>query len=116
MTARDLIPLLDAQVHCGGDRLDLELHSACGADLMSDVLAFVKEDAVLLTGLVNAQTLRTASLMDMPVIVFVRGKVPPPNLVAEAQASGLVLLTTRLTLFLACGRLYEAGLRQGAGP
>jgi len=113
MTVRAIAELLSAQVHTGEHALDRDIHSACGADLMSDVMAFVKEDVVLLTGLVNLQTVRTAHLLDIPAIVFVRGKVPEAELVDEARAAGIVLMTTNETLFLAAGRLYEAGIRKG---
>lgn len=113
MTVRAIAELLSARVHTGEHQLDFDIKSACGADLMSDVMAFVKEDVVLLTGLVNAQTVRTAHLLDIPAIVFVRGKIPDPELIDEASAAGIVLMTTKETLFLACGKLYEAGIRTG---
>lgn len=113
MTIRTIAQLLEARVHTGDHNLDFEIRSACGADLMSDVMVFVKEDVVLLTGLVNAQTVRTAHLLDIPAIVFVRGKVPEPALVEEALGNGIVLMTTNETLFIACGKLYEAGIRRG---
>jgi hypothetical protein len=80
---------------------------------MSDVMAFVKEDVVLLTGLVNAQTVRTAHLLDIPVVVFVRGKIPEQDLIDEAVQDGIVLMTTNDTLFIACGKVYEAGVHKG---
>jgi len=113
MTVRSIAELLSARVHTGDHNLDFDVKSACGADLMSDVMAFVKEDVVLLTGLVNPQTIRTAHLLDIPVVVFVRGKVPEQDLVDEAVRDGIVLLTTDDTLFIACGKLYEAGIRTG---
>lgn len=113
MKVREIVGLLDAKVFIGADQLDLEVQSACGADLMSDVMAFVKERVVLLTGLMNPQALRTADLLDIKVVVFVRGKKPTPDLVAMAEESGMILMTTKYSMFLACGRLYEAGLRGG---
>ena len=80
---------------------------------MSDVMAFVKEEVVLLTGLVNPQAILTSSLLDIKVIVFVRGKSPSAEMAALARENGMILLSTRLSMFLACGRLYEAGLRSG---
>jgi len=113
MTVRSIAELLSARVHTGDHNLDFDIKSACGADLMSDVMAFVKDDVVLLTGLVNAQTVRTANLLDIPAIVFVRGKVPEPSLIEEAIGVGIVLMTTSDTLFIACGKLYEAGIHKG---
>jgi predicted transcriptional regulator len=113
MIIREIARTLDAQVYCGENQLDMEVQSACGADLMSDVMAFVKERVVLLTGLMNPQALRTADLLDIKVIVFVRGKKPTADLVDMANESGMVLMTTKYSMFLACGRLYEAGLKSG---
>ena len=106
--------LLDAEVLCGADRIEDEVHSACGSDMMSDVLAFVKEQAVLLTGLVNLQVVRTAEMMDMKCIVFVRGKNPPADVVELADESGIVVLKTAERMYVACGKLYENGLKGGS--
>jgi len=113
MTVREIVEILDARVFIGAEGLDLEVQSACGADLMSDVMAFVKDRVVLLTGLVNPQSLRTADLLDIKVIVFVRGKKPTDDLLEMAKESGMILLSTKYSMFLACGKLYEAGLRGG---
>ncbi len=102
--------LLDAEVLCGADQLERDVHSACGSDMMSDVLAYVKDQAVLLTGLVNPQVIRTAEMMDMVCVVFVRTKTPTAEMVRLAEDSGLVLLKTDKRMYEACGKLYVAGL------
>ena len=102
--------ILDAEVLCGADQLDTEVLSACGSDFMSDVLAFVKNQAMLLTGLVNPQVVRTADMMDMKCIVFVRGKVPDQSILALAQDRGIVVMTTQLRMYTACGLLFTHGL------
>ena len=114
MTIDDVRRILSAEVVCGADRLDTEVHNACGSDMMSDVLAFVKDQSVLLTGLVNPQVVRTADMMDMVCIVFVRGKEPGTDMVELAQERGIVLMKTPLRIFTACGLLYDNGLRGGA--
>ena len=106
-TIRDL---LEAEVLCGEDRLGTHVYSACGSDMMSDVLAYVKDQAVLLTGLVNTQVVRTAEMMDMRCIVFVRSKQPTPEIVELAEESGIVLLATPKRMYEACGILYANGL------
>lgn len=113
MTVRRIAELLEARVYTGEDDLDLDVSAACGADLMSDVMAFVKEKVVLLTGLVNPQAIRTADLLDIRVVVFVRGKTPSRDMVEAARESGMILLSTNYSMFISCGRLYEAGLRAG---
>ena len=102
--------LLNAEVVCGEYQLDREVNSACGSDMMSDVLAYVKDQAVLLTGLVNSQVIRTAEMMDMVCVVFVRSKVPTEEMVKLAKDHGMVLLKTRKRMYEACGKLYAAGL------
>jgi serine kinase of HPr protein (carbohydrate metabolism regulator) len=101
---------LNAEVVCGEDQLDREVNSACGSDMMSDVLAYVKDQAVLLTGLLNSQVIRTAEMMDMVCVVFVRSKVPTEEMVKLAKDHGMVLLKTRKRMYEACGKLYAAGL------
>ena len=113
MTIRDIERILKAQILCEGDGLSREVHTACGSDMMSDVLAFVKDQSVLLTGLVNPQVVRTAEMMDMICIVFVRGKVPDQALIDLAEERGITLMATPYRMFTACGLLYDNGLRGG---
>ena len=110
MTIREVVKLLDAEILCGEDHLDTEIHTACGSDMMSDVLAYVKDQSVLLTGLLNPQVVRTAEMMDMLCIVFVRGKKPDAAVIELAKEKGIVLLSTDKRLFVACGILYTNGL------
>ena len=110
MKVSEIIKILEAKVLTGEDHLDLEVYSGCGADLMSDVMAFVKESVILCTGLVNAQVVRTAEMMDIRVICFVRGKVPGEQMVELAKEKGIIVLTTNHPLFIACGKLYSAGI------
>lgn len=108
-----IVDMLNARVLCGEDKLDSVVNSACGCDMMSDVLAFVKDQAVLLTGLCNPQVVRTAVMMDMRCIVFVRGKQPPEDVVALAEDAGIVVLATDERMYTACGKLYSSGLAGG---
>ena len=110
MKISTLQELLEADILCGEEYLDKDVHSACGSDMMSDVLAFVKDQAVLLTGLVNLQVIRTAEMMDMICIVFVRSKRPTPEMVEAAKESGIVLLATNKRMYDACGTLFTNGL------
>ena len=113
MTVRDAMNVLGARVLVGEEFLDQEVKSACGSDMMSDVLAYVKDQSVLLTGLLNAQVVRTAEMMDMLCIVFVRGKRPEAEVIELAREKGIVLLSTQERLFTACGILYTNGLGGG---
>ncbi len=113
MKIGDIIQALQAEVLGPEPNLEQEVHSACGSDMMSDVLAYVKDQAVLLTGLTNPQVVRTASMMDMVCIVFVRGKQPDDAILQLAEKTGITVLSTRFTMFHACGLLYQGGLRGG---
>ncbi|HOM24300.1 MAG TPA: hypothetical protein PK292_10910, partial [Termitinemataceae bacterium] len=114
MTFKEAVSIVEGTFFWGDELADsIELRAACGADLMSDVMAFVKEQVLLLTGLVNPQVIRTAELMDIRAILFVRGKKPTPDMVDMARDAGIALAGTREPMFIACGKLYEAGLRSG---
>jgi len=106
-TIRDL---LEADVLCCEEYLDRDVYSACGSDMMSDVLAYVKDQAVLLTGLVNPQVIRTAEMMDMVCIVFVRSKKPTEAMIAMAEDDGIVMMASDKRMYDACGTLYINGL------
>lgn len=110
MTIKTIKELLNAEVVCGEEMLDREVHSACGSDMMSDVLAYVKDQAVLMTGLVNAQVIRTAEMMDMVCVVFVRSKQPTEEMLRLAEESGIVVMSTAKRMYEACGILYSNGL------
>ena len=110
MRLYEIRDILHAQVLCGEEHLDREIRSACASDFMSDVLAYVKDQGVLLTGMVNPQVVRTAEMMDMKCIVFVRGKVPDQSILALAQDRGIVVMTTQLRMYTACGLLFTHGL------
>lgn len=114
MKIRQIIDILNAEVLACGELVDkVEVHSACGSDMMSDVLAYVKDQGMLLTGLVNPQVVRTAEMMDILVIAFVRGKKPDQSVIDLANEKGIILLSTNERMYLACGLLYKAGLDSG---
>lgn len=114
MTAGDVCRILNARVLAGENELNQEVKSACGSDMMSDVLAFSKDHSVLLTGLCNPQVIRTAEMLDIVCIVFVRGKNPDEAMLSMARERNLVIISTGHRMFTACGMLYEAGLHGGA--
>lgn len=115
MLVREIRDILEAEVLEPGRGLDVEVRSACGSDMMSDVLAYVKDQSVLLTGLVNPQVVRTAEMMDMVCVVFVRGKHPDAEVLRLAREAGIALLSTKHRMFNACGLLYVSGLHGKSG-
>ena len=107
---REIVEILECDVLCSSDKLDLTVEVGCASDLMSDVLAFSSPGSVLLTGIVNTQAVRTADIAEVRAIVFVRGKKPDPEAVELAKRLGIPLLCTKLFMYEACGRLYVKNL------
>ncbi len=110
MKIREIKEILGAELLCGEDALEKDVFSACCSDMMSDVLAYVKDQGVLITGLVNPQVIRTANMMDMVCVVFVRNKTLTDDMIELAKESGIVVMRSSLRAFEACGLLYSAGI------
>ena len=110
MTIRDVMNIVEGKVLYGEDMLDNPVDTACGSDLMSDVLAFVKDKTVLITGLINTHVVRTAEMLDITYIVFSRGKQPNEEILEMAEEAGIAVLSTKMTTYTACGELYMRGL------
>jgi len=110
MTLEEVREILEAEVVSSSTDLRTEVRTGCGSDLMSDVLAFIKADSLLLSGLTNPQVVRTAEMVDVKAICFVRGKRPGDDTIGLAESKGIPLLCTQLPMFEACGRLYRNGL------
>jgi predicted transcriptional regulator len=117
MTLREIRDILQAEVLCGQDSLNREMEYGGASDMMSDVLAFGQPGLLLLTGLTNVQSVRTANIIEANALVYVRGKKPDQESIDLAVQKGLPLLSTKLMMFTACGLLYEGGLKGlGASP
>jgi len=110
MKLADIINLLELEVFVGADD-SFEVETACGADLMSDVLAFSQEKSLLLTGLTNPQVVRTAEITGIKIIIFVRGKKPIPDTIELAQEKNVYLYSSTKPLFECCGLLYGNGIK-----
>jgi predicted transcriptional regulator len=110
MKVYDIVKVLDAEILVGEENTEFEINAACGSDSMSDVMAYVKENVLLLTGLNNPQVVRTAEMMDIKIVAFVRGKKPDENVLNLAKDKGIMVLTTNNPMYIACGKLYKAGI------
>lgn len=110
MTLNEVKEILDAEVLFGRDQLGMEVKTAFGADLMSDVLAYAKSGSLLLTGLTNPQVIRTSDILDIAAIIMVRGKKPAPETIRLAEELNIPILSTKYILFETAGRLYEKGI------
>ncbi len=110
MTIREVMRIVDGKILTGEQWLDNRVDTACGSDLMSDVLAFVKEKTVLITGLINPHVVRTSEMLDITCIVFSRGKMPSEEILEMAEEVGIAVISSPLTTYTACGELYVHGL------
>lgn len=110
LTIADVLKIVEGTVLACPERLDQPVDSACGSDLMSDVLAFVKDKTVLITGLINTHVVRTSEMLDITCIVFSRGKQPNDEILEMAEDAGITVITTKMTTYTACGELYLRGL------
>ncbi len=111
MKLSEIRDVLEGSVLVGEDKLDVEVTGGAASDLMSDLLRNPKEGALLLTGLTSIQVIRTSVIAGIGAVVFVRGKHPDPDMVAQARGHGLPLLSTPLNMYSSCGRLYNKGLK-----
>jgi predicted transcriptional regulator len=109
MKLNEIIKLTEAEVICG-DPETQEYANAFSSDLMSDVLTNEADEALLITGLVNVQAIRTAEMADISCILFVRDKAIPSNMIRLAEESDITILKSKHTMFLVCGVLYQAGI------
>jgi len=112
MTLEEVIRIIEGRLmtRTSPEALGKRVKGGCGADLMSDVLAYIRPEALLLTGLCNLQVVRTAQMADVTAIVFVRGKKPPQEMIDLAGEEGIPLISSPYGMFELCGRLYRAGL------
>jgi hypothetical protein len=110
MKVADLIKITSGKLLTPGIDLSRDIKGGCGADLMSDVLASIQPEAVLLTGLCNPQVVRTAQMADVAAIVFVRAKNPPQETIDLAIQEQIPLISSPHGMFELCGRLHENGM------
>ena len=110
MKLGEVLEIIEGEMITRGADVDTEIQMGCGADLMSDVLAFTHEGTLLMSGLTNPQVVRTAEMADVKAIVFVRGKIPPRETIALAEDKGIPLIASKYTMFETCGRLFQAEL------
>ena len=110
MKLKDIASVVEGRIICAPAAADNDIASACAFDMMSDVLAYVRDQGALITGLVNPQVVRTAVMVDIGCIVFVCGKKPDEDMIKLAENYDIVFITTDMSTYEAAGRLYAAGL------
>ena len=110
MRLKEIASILNAEVICGKHKLERDVQAVFASDLMSDVLTIDSDKLLLLTGLVNIQTIRTSEMSDIQNIVLVRNKKATPEMIAMAEENGIVLIQCRYSMYKACGVLFQNGL------
>ena len=111
MKIKKIVELLKGKIVCGDDKADIELQNGFASDLMSDVLTIGTDNLLLITGLANLQTIRTTEMLDIPFIVFVRGKKATDEMLKLANENEMVLIECNYSMFKVCGILYEVGIK-----
>ena len=110
MKVKEIVKLIDGQIICGEDRMDESVVYAFSSDLMSDVLTIKVDNFILITGLANIQSIRTAEISDVRFILFVRGKKVTEEMISLAKDNGMAIIQTDYSLYKTSGILYGAGL------
>jgi len=111
MKITDIVRLLNSQVITGKDKLDNEVETAFASDLMSDVLTVRTDNLLLLTGLVNVQTIRTAEMSDINCIIFVRNKSVSEEMIKLAEENKITLIQSPYSMFKSSGILFNSGIK-----
>lgn len=115
MKVDEVAKLIDGIILSGKNILDkIDVKTAFAADLMSDVLAYVESDnndVILITGITNPQIVRTAEMLDIPVIIVARGKTVPKETIKLADEKGIIIISTKNIVFTTSGILYTNGIK-----
>ena len=109
-SVHEVLTTLEAEVLLDDGWLRDGIISVTASDLMSDILSHSKPKSILLTGLTNPQTIRTAEMIEISAVCFILGKQPHEETIELARKNQIPLLSTPLSMFDACGKLYAAGL------
>ncbi len=116
MNLDKLIEITKSEVITKSDNInDFNIEYAGASDLMSDFLAFSKENMFLITGLTSPQTITTAAVIGAKGIIFVRGKNISENIKNIANDLDITILKTNLSMYVACSILQKNGLKDAMG-
>jgi len=111
MKLKEILECVDGKLVWGESHLEDEVKRGFASDLMSDVLTILEDDIILITGLSNNQSIRTAEMSDISNILLVRNKRPSQNMIDMAKELDISLSYTPYSLFKASGLLYAKGLK-----
>ena len=111
MKLNEICKILNGNVVCCENRLDDEVFVAFASDLMSDVLTLHTDNLLLITGLSNIQTIRTAEMADISYILLVRNRKANPEFIKLASENNQIIIETPYSMFRTCGLLFQAGIK-----
>ena len=111
MKIKEIAQLVDRQIVGAPVDETYEVEKAFASDLMSDVLRFSMDETVLVTGLCNNQTMRTAEMADLRVVVLGRDKQPDEDMLELAVDADITLVKSKFSIFKISGILYNAGIK-----
>ena len=111
MKISEIEKLLNGRVRCGEKKGDLSFEVACASDLMSDVLTLSHDNVLLITGLNNVATIRTAEMSDIHCVILARNKIASSEMLELAKEVGIVIIECPYSVFKASGLLYAAGIK-----
>ena len=113
MKLAEIKDILLCQVLTGEDALSMEVETVVASDGMSEILAFAHPGALMITGLTNVQSVRTADIANVRAMIYIRGKRPDTRTIDVAREKKIPVLATSLGMFDVCGILRDAGLKGG---
>lgn len=111
MELRTIVSGINGTVRVGLELMQNKVDFAFASDLMSDVLTVEKDEILLITGLANLQTIRTAEMADIRYIIFARGKNINNEIIQLATENNMVLITTPYSVFRVSGILFQLGIQ-----
>ena len=111
MKIREIVERLEGKLLTDEKHMDYDVPCGFSCDLISDILMCVNEPTLILTGVTNHQIVRLADMIEIMGVVFVRGKLPPQDIIDMANERDLPLVSTQHTMFKSSALLYNGGLR-----
>jgi predicted transcriptional regulator len=111
MILREIKELLGCKVLVGDPDLEVDVTDVVASDGMSEILAFARSKELMITGLTNIQSIRTADIAGVCAVLYCRGKVPDKRVLDFARDKNIPVLATSMGMFEICGILYAKGLR-----
>ena len=116
MKLREVLSFIEAESLTLPDPVLMErdIQFVSATDLMSDALAMIVSPSgqtILVTGLANGSSLRTAEMMDIQNVIYCRDKKLSEDNLELAHSMGINAFSSKLPMFDVIGILYREGLK-----